>query len=62
MIYEREKGVNMKNILFFLMICAFPSCSVNITIADTHGYANDLVDETSKADATADVSVPVKPI
>ncbi len=62
MIYEEEKGVNMKNLLFFLILCALPSCTVNITIADTHGYANDLVDETAKTDAQAEVEVPVKPL
>jgi len=42
----------------------FSSCTVTIsqTATDTHGYANDVVDETQKAtsdvDAKADLSIP----
>jgi len=42
-------------VLFFSFLLS--SCTVNITIADTHGYANDLVDETAKTDATAEVPI-----
>jgi hypothetical protein len=47
---------------FGLSSLILSSCTINITIADTHGYANDLVDETAKTDASAEVEVPVKTI
>jgi len=49
-------------LIAFFFSLLLSSCTVNITIADTHGYANDLVDETAKTDATADVSVPATAI
>jgi len=51
----------MKKIFLFIIITALPSCTINVTIADTHGYANDLVDETAKTDADAELEVPIKP-
>lgn len=52
----------MKILTLFMMTLCLSSCTINITIADTHGYANDLVDETAKTDADAEVEIPVKPI
>jgi hypothetical protein len=49
--------------LMFLL-SLFSSCTINITIADTHGYANDLVDETASTEADPDLeaTIPVKPL
>jgi hypothetical protein len=60
----QETRGNMERIylIAFFFSLLLSSCTVNITIADTHGYANDLVDETAKTDATADVSVPATAI
>jgi len=64
MIYQRKNEVKMKFLIlaFGLSSLILSSCTINITIADTHGYANDLVDETAKTDASAEVEVPVKTI
>jgi len=70
MIYGKEIEVNMRILFLFLSAVLFlflsavflSSCTINITITDTHGYANDLVDETAKTEADPDVSIPVKPI
>ena len=50
------------SLLVLILICLLSSCTINITIADTHGYANDLVDETATTEAEADVDIPVKAI
>jgi len=56
----------MKYYLSLLCALLFSSCTITIsqTATDTHGYANDVVDETQKAtsevDAEADLSIPAK--
>lgn len=49
------------SLLFLFGLCLLSSCTVNVTIADTHGYANDLVDETARTDADAKLEVPLNP-
>lgn len=57
-------GDSMKFFLVALTSLLFSSCTVTIsqTATDTHGYAEDVVDETQKAtndvDADADLSIP----
>lgn len=42
----------MKKLIILLgLLFVTSGCTVSITLTDTHGYANDIVDETSKADA-----------
>jgi hypothetical protein len=59
----------MKKYLCFPLFCILcSSCTVTIsqTATDTHGYANDIVDETQKTeselDADANVSLPLTAI
>lgn len=48
----------MKKLLLSLALLFTTSgCTVSITLTDTHGYANDVVDETSKADADIDTNL-----
>jgi len=57
-IKEESGGVmNLKLALLPLMMATFSSCTITIsqTATDTHGWANDVVDETQKSDASADV-------
>ena len=59
-----EKRSLMKNILFLISSLLFSACTLTIsqTATDTHGYANDVVDETQKtetdADLTGNLSIP----
>lgn len=48
--------------LFFLIACT--SCTVNLIQTDTHGFAEDVVDDVSKTDANVDanLSIPIKPL
>jgi hypothetical protein len=48
--------------LFILLLLFLSSCTLNIIQTDTHGVAKDVVDDTNKTDATADVSLPIKGI
>ena len=50
-------------ILVLVGIVLISSCTVTVTLTDTHGYANDVVDETTRTDAEVDpeISIPVKP-
>ena len=43
---------------FSCMFLAFGGCTVAIIMNHTHGYANDLVDETQ--DVSPDVEIPLK--
>ena len=54
----------MQYFFIFLASALLTSCTISITLTDTHGYANDVVDETSKTDADANLSatVPVSAI
>jgi uncharacterized protein YceK len=46
-----------KLLLLFALVFTTSGCTVSITLTDTHGYANDVVDETSKADADIDADL-----
>jgi len=52
----------MKNILFFISSLLFSACTLTIsqTATDTHGYANDVVDETQKTETDADLEGSLK--
>lgn len=54
----------MQYLFVILMSTLLTSCSISITLTDTHGYANDVVDETNKSDADveADATIPSMPI
>ncbi len=49
---------------FIMALCSGCTVTVTQTATDTHGYANDVVDETqrtdSEIDAEADLSVPAE--
>jgi hypothetical protein len=55
----------MKILLIAILAAAtMSSCTISISNCDTHGYANDLVDETSTTspDIQATANVPISPI
>ena len=60
-IREKKEG-SMKNILFFISSLLFSACTLTIsqTATDTHGYANDVVDETQKTETDADLEGSLK--
>jgi uncharacterized protein YcfL len=51
-----------KNLLYALLtLFLLTGCTVAITLTDTHGVSDDVVDETSSTDANvkADASIPL---
>ena len=55
-----KSQVDMKKVLFvFLLFPLTTSCTINITLAHTQGYANDLVDETASTDPEVETEIPL---
>ncbi len=50
------------NFIFFLPLIFLSSCTISLTLANTHGTASDVVDSTPTTETKTDaqVEVPVK--
>jgi hypothetical protein len=48
----------MKNFKYLLCLFACTSCTFSVIINQTHGTANDLVDEEQGASADLDATIP----
>lgn len=62
---RRKNGGLMKKILFiFSIFFIFTSCTVSVTLTDTHGVSDDVVDTnaSAEADVQAEANVPVTPV
>lgn len=54
----------MKRLVCLIIPALMSSCTVSLTLANTHGQASDVVDSTptTSTEATADIKVPVSAI
>jgi hypothetical protein len=50
----------MKKVAIVAFLTFLPACTYTITLADTHGTASDVVDETSTQDVKPELTVPVQ--
>ncbi len=61
----RKLDINlMKSCFLFVLFTTCCACTLNFNLITTctHGYANDVVDDTNKDEVEAELSVPLKGI
>lgn len=52
----------MKIMYLFSIFFMCTACTLNINLTDTHGYANDVVDDTTSENVDPELNVPMKGI